>query len=68
MRHDQRLKQVNERNSFLLVRHPPVLARLREEINVIVKENSSLTRAHIRKLHYLKCVLSESVQIPRTKS
>ena len=46
--------------SFLLVRHPPVLARLRGEISTVVGDEGELHRAHIQKLHYLKCVLNES--------
>lgn len=46
--------------SFLLVRHPPALARLQEEIRPIVAEEGTLNRAHIQKLNYLRCILNES--------
>src|SRR5271154_6210353 len=46
--------------SFLLVRHPTVLQRLREEIAAVVEPDEALTRAHLAKIPYLKCVLSES--------
>ena len=49
-------------NSFLLVRHPAVLRRLREEIADIMQGDSTSTRAHVQKLHYLRCVLNESMQ------
>lgn len=46
--------------SFLLVRHPPALARLQEEIRTVVAEDGTLNRAHIQKLNYLRCILNES--------
>ncbi|CAF9919516.1 MAG: hypothetical protein HETSPECPRED_004023 [Heterodermia speciosa] len=45
---------------FLLVRHPPVLIRLRQEILAVVEEGT-LNRGHIQKLRWLKCVLNESM-------
>jgi hypothetical protein len=45
--------------SFLLVRHPTVLQRLRREIAAVVEPNEALTRAHLTKIPYLKCVLNE---------
>jgi hypothetical protein len=47
-------------DSFLLVRHPPVLARLCQEISVVMSDEGELSRVHIQRLHYLKCVLNES--------
>ncbi|KAG7008903.1 hypothetical protein G7Y79_00004g014870 [Physcia stellaris] len=44
---------------FLLVRHPLVLARLRQEISDILGEDVTLNRSHIQKLQWLKCVLNE---------
>ena len=50
---------------FMLVRHPAVLSRLREELdNVMKKEGTTLTRAHIQKMPYLRCVLNESSSFP----
>jgi len=46
--------------SFLLVRHPAALERLREEISSVIGNDEETTRAHIQKLSYLKCVLNES--------
>jgi hypothetical protein len=45
---------------FLLVRHPTVLQRLRREIEAVVESDEALTRAHLAKIPYLKCVLNES--------
>ena len=45
---------------FLLVRHRPVLDRLRQEINDVVGDEPNLSRVHIQKLHYLRCVLNET--------
>lgn len=47
-------------SSFLLVRRPLVLARLRREISDILGEDVTLNRSHIQKLQWLKCVLNES--------
>lgn len=47
-------------NSFLLVRHPNVLERLRSEITSTVSEGEKLTRLHIQQMPYLKNVLNES--------
>ena len=49
-------------DSFLLVRHPPVLRRVQKEIADIMRGDSTPTRAHVQKLHYLRCVLNESAQ------
>lgn len=46
--------------SFLLVRHPLVLDRLRAEIRSVVGDNREFTRTDIQKMSYLKCVLNES--------
>lgn len=45
---------------FQLVRHPEVLARLREEIQVVTGGSTELTRAKITKMKYLTCVINES--------
>jgi cytochrome P450 len=44
---------------FLLVRHPEALTRIRDEIQTITKGSTELTRAHINKMKYLKCVINE---------
>ncbi|OBT67999.1 hypothetical protein VE03_01521 [Pseudogymnoascus sp. 23342-1-I1] len=49
---------------YCLVRHPDVLQRLRVEIQSMTDSPQGLTRAHILKLPYLKCVLNESEQSP----
>jgi hypothetical protein len=46
--------------SFLLVRHPAVLAKLRDEIWSVTKGRRDFTRNEIRKMPYLKAVLDES--------
>ena len=50
--------------SFLLLRHPHVLARLRREISDTLGEDVALSRSHIQKLQWLKCILNESERIP----
>jgi Cytochrome P450 len=47
-------------NSFLLVRHPEVLNRLREEIKTVLEGEQDISRALINKMIYLRCVLNES--------
>lgn len=47
-------------HSFLLVRHPKVLERLRSEIKSTVSKGEKLTRLHIQQMSYLKNVLNES--------
>jgi hypothetical protein len=46
--------------SFLLVRHPVVLAKLRSEISSVIPEGQQVTRAHIAKVPFLRCVINES--------
>ncbi|KAL8757102.1 MAG: hypothetical protein Q9199_002464 [Rusavskia elegans] len=48
---------------FLLVRHPPVLARLRQEISAIVGDDVTIDRSHIQKLRWLKCVINETLRL-----
>ncbi|KAI4273861.1 MAG: hypothetical protein L6R38_006239, partial [Xanthoria sp. 2 TBL-2021] len=48
---------------FLLVRHAPVLARLRQEISSIVGDDVTLDRSHIQKLRWLKCVINETSRL-----
>lgn len=47
-------------HSYLLVRHPTVLDRLRSEIRSFASHEDNLTRAQILKMSYLKCVFNES--------
>ncbi|KAL8947626.1 MAG: hypothetical protein Q9222_006113 [Ikaeria aurantiellina] len=48
---------------FLLVRHPGVLERLRREIRSVLGTNIEVTRSHIQKMGYLKCVLNETLRL-----
>jgi hypothetical protein len=56
--------------SYLLVRHPAALERLREEIRSTVETGQPLTRGQINRMAYLKCVLNESklISIQATES
>jgi cytochrome P450 len=47
----------------LLVRYPAVLARLREEVEVVLEDEQNVTRAHIRGMPYLQCVLNETLRL-----
>lgn len=47
-------------SSFLLVRHPKVLDKLREEIKSSLGEKSDFNRDDLRRLPYLQNVLKES--------
>lgn len=47
----------------LLVRYPTVLAKLRQEIEDVLGDERSVTRTHVRNLHYLDCVLKESLRL-----
>lgn len=46
--------------SFLLVRHPKTLSRLKEEIQSIMGNEKHLTKSLIQRMPFLKCVLNES--------
>jgi len=46
-------------NSFLLVRHPNVMKKLREEILSTCGTDSELSRDSLRRLPYLQNVLKE---------
>ena len=46
--------------SFLLIRNPDVLCRLRQEIQDIFKSEEELTRTHVQRMTYLGWVLNES--------
>ncbi|KAL8805272.1 MAG: hypothetical protein Q9182_002040 [Xanthomendoza sp. 2 TL-2023] len=48
---------------FLLVRHTPVLERLKEEIRSVADTGDDITRAQIQKMGYLKCILNETLRL-----
>ncbi|PVH94679.1 cytochrome P450 alkane hydroxylase [Periconia macrospinosa] len=48
---------------FLLVRHPSVLQKLREEIDSVCGTTSGLTRSVLRKMPYLQNVLNETLRL-----
>ncbi|CZR65420.1 related to cytochrome P450 CYP4/CYP19/CYP26 subfamilies [Phialocephala subalpina] len=45
---------------FLLVRHPEALAKLRSQIISVIPEGQEVTRAHIAKIPFLRCVINET--------
>ena len=51
--------------SFLLVRYPNVLRRLRDEILSVMGDEVEVTRLQIQRMAYLKCILNESKQFVR---
>ncbi|KAI4197038.1 MAG: hypothetical protein LQ350_006168 [Teloschistes chrysophthalmus] len=48
---------------FLLVRHPKVLAKLREEISAALKGSTDITRSELRHMNYLQNVLKETLRL-----
>ncbi len=46
--------------SFLLVRHPRVMEKVRSEITALPGKEEEIRRADLRNLHYLQNVLKES--------
>ncbi|KAL8978269.1 MAG: hypothetical protein Q9205_006108 [Flavoplaca limonia] len=48
---------------FLLVRHPRVLGRLQDEITSTVGPDADITRAHIQKMVFLRCILNETLRL-----
>lgn len=48
---------------FLLVRHPRILEKLREEVNANCSDLASLTRTDLRKMGYLQNVLRETLRL-----
>ena len=46
--------------SRLLVRHPDVLKRLRDEVRSISGEDAAISKAQVQKMTYLRCVIDES--------
>jgi cytochrome P450 len=51
--------------SFLLVRHPTVMEKLRTEITSTCDANTDLTRDDLRRLPYLQNVIKESMSHPK---
>lgn len=47
----------------LLVRYPAVLVKLRKEIEDVLGDEQSVTRTHVRNMHYLDCVLKEMLRL-----
>jgi cytochrome P450 len=45
------------------VRYPEVLAKLRKEVDEVLGDEQSVTRSHIRSMHYLDCVLKEVLRV-----
>lgn len=50
-------------SSYLLVRHPRVLSKLRTEIASVLSSTGSITRTDLKKMAYLTNVLKESMYI-----
>lgn len=50
----------NHVNSRLLVRHPEVLKKLREEVSSMIGNASDFDRDDLQKMEYLTMVLKES--------
>ena len=48
---------------FLLARHPGVLRRTQIEIQSVLGTDGDLTRAHLQRMVYLKCVLNEVLRL-----
>ena len=48
---------------FLLVRHPKVLEKLREEVNMASSDLANLTRTELRRMSYLQKVLKETLRL-----
>ena len=55
-------------HSFLLVRHPNVLEKLRAEINATSARSTHITRNELCGMKYLQNVLKESEVVPRPRS
>ncbi len=49
--------------SRLLVRHPHVMTRLREEITSVLAGKSELSREDLKKMTYLSNILKESMPL-----
>ncbi|MCJ1311554.1 hypothetical protein MMC25_005227 [Agyrium rufum] len=46
--------------SFLLVRRPTALAKLRRQIESVVPAGHTISRAHLARIPYLRCVINET--------
>jgi hypothetical protein len=46
--------------SRLLVRHPPYMSRLQQEIANVMGSDTDPTKEHIRQMPFLNCVIKES--------
>ncbi|KAI4176501.1 MAG: hypothetical protein LQ346_007885, partial [Caloplaca aetnensis] len=47
----------------LLVRYPAILMKLRKEIEMVLGDELSVTRTHVRNMPYLHCVLKETLRL-----
>ncbi|KAF2266735.1 cytochrome P450 alkane hydroxylase [Lojkania enalia] len=50
-------------NSFLLVRHPRVLEKLRKEVASVCGTDSAFSRSELRKMPYLQNILKETLRL-----
>jgi cytochrome P450 len=48
---------------FLLVRHPRVLQRLKEEVATVTKGETRIKKSHVRQMPYLKAVWDETLRL-----
>ncbi|KAI4178863.1 MAG: hypothetical protein L6R41_008174 [Letrouitia leprolyta] len=48
---------------FMLVRRPPVLEKLKQEIQTVLPNGERLARPHLHKLTYLRCILNETLRL-----
>ncbi|KAL8696275.1 MAG: hypothetical protein Q9224_002882 [Gallowayella concinna] len=48
---------------FLLIRHPRVMARLKQEIDTTLGSGERLNRADLARLPYLRCILNETLRL-----
>lgn len=55
------MRSTNTENSRLLVRHPAVLTKLRDEIEAVMDGKAELTREELKKMTYLSNILKESM-------
>ncbi|KAL9601248.1 MAG: hypothetical protein Q9219_002653 [cf. Caloplaca sp. 3 TL-2023] len=55
--------ETHQTTSFLLVRHPHALKRLKQEINTVLPHGDRLTRPSLQKMSYLRCVLNETLRL-----
>ncbi|KAI9712599.1 MAG: hypothetical protein M1828_001665 [Chrysothrix sp. TS-e1954] len=47
----------------LLVRHPDVLTRLKQEVQSVMGDDQTVTKATLQKLPYLKCIVTETLRL-----